>query len=82
MLHRRRQVGVRSKYAKIPVKTKLKFLRKVLLEGFSIRDVIPPPSRLPPSSTSTTPPPRHSSANTRPLMPNSTPPLIPMKQTP
>ena len=42
MLHRkRRHVGVRSKYAKIPVKTKLKFLRKVLLEGFSIRDVTP-----------------------------------------
>jgi hypothetical protein len=40
MFHRkRRHVGVRSKYAKIPAMTKLRFLRKVLLEGFSIRDV-------------------------------------------
>lgn len=31
---------MRSKYAKIPVKTKLRFLRKVILEGFSIKDVI------------------------------------------
>ena len=83
MLHRkRRQVAVRSKYAKIPVKTKLKFLRKVLLEGFSIRDVTPPPCRPPHSSISTTLPPRHSFANTRPLTPSSTPPPISMKQTP
>jgi len=31
---------MRSKYAKIPVKTKLRFLRKVILEGFSIKDVV------------------------------------------
>lgn len=44
MFHKkRRAVGVRSKYAKIPIKTKLAFLRKVIKEGFSIRDV-PPPS--------------------------------------
>jgi hypothetical protein len=60
MMHRkRRHVGLRSKYAKIPVKTKLKFLRKVLLEGFSIRDVDPIQIRPPPSSTSITPQPKH-----------------------
>lgn len=31
---------MRSKYAKIPIKTKQRFLRKVILEGFSIKDVI------------------------------------------
>jgi hypothetical protein len=41
MFHKkRRHVGVRTKYAKIPIKTKLKFLRKVIVEGFSIRDVL------------------------------------------
>lgn len=30
---------LRSKYAKIPLKTKVKFLRKVVVEGMSIRDV-------------------------------------------
>ncbi len=67
MMHRkRRQVGVRSKYAKTPLKTKLKFLRKVLLEGFSIRDVNNPLCSPPPSSTSTIPRPRPSSVSTRP----------------
>lgn len=37
---KRRYICMRSKYAKIPVKTKLRFLRKVILEGFSIKDVI------------------------------------------
>lgn len=36
---KRRTSSKRSKYAKIPIKIKVKFLRKVLLEGFSIRDV-------------------------------------------
>ena len=59
MMHRkRRHVGLRLKYAKIPVKTKLKFLRKVLLEGLSIRNVNTAQIRPPPSSTSTTPQPK------------------------
>ncbi len=36
---KRRHIGNRSKYTKVPIKTKLKFLRKVILEGFSIKDV-------------------------------------------
>jgi len=51
---KRRTVGLRSKYAKIPIKTKIKFLKKVIQEGFSIRDVPFSWSSLPPSSTSTT----------------------------
>lgn len=38
-MRRRRSVGMRSKYVKIPLKTKIKFLRKVVVEGISIRDV-------------------------------------------
>lgn len=42
MYHRKRKhVGHRSKYTKVPIKTKLKFLKKVILEGISIKDVKP-----------------------------------------
>jgi hypothetical protein len=37
---KKRKVGARSKYAKIPLRIKIKFLKKVINEGFSIRDVI------------------------------------------
>ncbi len=37
---KRRQVGNRSKYVKIPMKTKLKFLRMVVAESFSVKDVL------------------------------------------
>jgi hypothetical protein len=41
MFHKkRRHVGIRSKYTKVPLKTKFKFLRKVVQEGFSIKDVM------------------------------------------
>lgn len=40
MRHQKKRYSMpRSKYAKIPLKTKLKFLRKIIIEGFSIRDV-------------------------------------------
>lgn len=73
MFHRKRKhVGQRSKYAKIPAKTKLMFLRKVIQEGFSIRDVPIIQTRRPLSSTSTTPQPRPSFDSTRPATPSLT----------
>lgn len=40
MRHQKKRYTMpRSKYAKIPLKTKLKFLKKVVTEGMSIRDV-------------------------------------------
>ena len=40
MRHQKKRYAVpRSKYAKIPLKTKLKFLKKIITEGYSIRDV-------------------------------------------
>lgn len=45
----------RCKYAKIPIKTKVKFLRKVLIDGLSIKDVTVDEFSHLPSSTSTIP---------------------------
>ena len=40
MRHQKKRYSVpRSQYAKIPLKTKLKFLKKIINEGFSIKDV-------------------------------------------
>ena len=40
MRHQKKRYAVpRSKYAKISMKTKLKLLKKIIIEGFSIRDV-------------------------------------------
>ena len=49
--HKKRYAVPRSKYAKILLKTKLKFLRKILTEGFSIKDVPICQSSQPPSTT-------------------------------
>ena len=39
MFLKKRKPNNRLKYVKVPIKTKLKFLRKVILDGFSIKDV-------------------------------------------
>ncbi len=68
MRHQKKRYTVaRSKYAKIPLKIKLKFLRKIISEGFSIRDVNPIWISRPPFTTSTTRLPRPSCANTGPI---------------
>lgn len=36
---KKKYIGFRSKYAKIPHKSKLNFLRKVIIDGLSIKDV-------------------------------------------
>lgn len=63
---------LRSKYAKIPLKTKVKFLRKVVVEGMSIRDV--PIFEISPQSTmtSTTLLPRPWWGSTNPICSNTT----------
>lgn len=59
MRHQKKRYTVlRSKYAKILLKTKLKFLKKIINEGYSIRDVKHFLNSLLPSTTSTTPLPR------------------------
>ncbi len=57
---KRRQGGNRSKYVKIPMKTKLRFLRMVVLEGSSVKEVTINSNRPQPFSKLTTPLPRHS----------------------
>jgi len=73
MRHQKKRYTVpRSKYAKIPLKTKLKFLKKIINEGYSIRDVKNFLNSLLPSTTSTTPLPRLSWGNIGPIISNST----------
>lgn len=57
----------RYKYVKITIKTKIKFLKKVLLEGFSIRDVKIKIVSHPPSLILTIPLLKHSFVSTDPI---------------
>ena len=61
----------RNKYAKIPIKIKVKFLRKVVIDGLSIRDVKSFSLSPPPSLTSITPLPKHSFGSTGPISSNT-----------
>ena len=54
----------RNKYAKIPMKAKIQFLKKVITEQMSIKEVNLVLCRQPQCSASTTLQPRHSSAST------------------
>ncbi len=73
MRHQKKRYTVlRSKYAKIPLKTKLKFLKKIIKQGYSIRDVKKILNSQLPSTISTTPLPRLSWGNIGPIISNST----------
>jgi len=78
---KRRTVGIRSKYAKIPIKTKIKFLKKVIQEGFSIRDVPFSWSSLLPSSTLITQLQKHSFDSISPTVLTTTSTFPQKKQT-
>lgn len=62
----------RTKYAKILIKSKVKFLRKVVFDGLSIKDVGLFLLSQPPSLTSIIQQPRPSSDNTEPTNLNTT----------